>query len=416
VRQRWVALGLAAASLLMLYALLVPRPVPPSTGLSPPLSTENGPEGFAAAWRWLSGSAIPVISFRDRYEHLPAVVGASGNVLLTSAPQRLAVRAHEQAALERWIERGNTLLVLIALDDTPSWAQGGALNLSRLQNLLRIRFEVSPPPKPSAGKGADSRPLSALLAHNSVRLEAIGSHPLLRGVREIRVVSDLPASHWRGKPRDGATLAIARRVDDGNAALWLQPRGQGQIVVCALAAPFDNAHIAQADNAQLLANIIAWSRTPRGAVLFDDGHQGLVSFYDPQAFFADPRLHRSLGWIGLLWLVWVLGAQPLRATQSQWAPLDEAALIDASGRFFSRHVAAAPAARELLENFFNELHRRLRQAEDGTPPWEWLAVQPRVTSVQLERLRRSWQRAAANENVDLARLQNLLVEVRGRFT
>ncbi len=161
-----------------------------------------------------------------------------------------------------------------------------------------------------------------------------------------------------------------------------------------------------------MANIIAWSRAPDGRVLFDDAHQGLVSFYDPHAFFADARLHHSLLWILALWVLWVLGSQPLRVQQQPWMPLDETRLVEAGGRFYSRHVPAAAAARALLENFFNELRRRLHQSEDGTPPWDWLATQPRISPQDLEALQRYHQRASADEKVDLARLQNLLAEVR----
>ena len=404
MKERWIALGLAVASLLMFYALLIPKSTT-ATSNSLPLSTETGPNGLAAAWRWLSAESIPVVSLRERYDHL-APVAASGNVLITSIPGRLAIRADEQAALERWIESGNTLVVLAALDDTPAWSVGHDLNLQTLARLIHITFNT---------QTNTAAPLTDVLANSPVRLEAIGRHALLSGVREIRVVSELPASHWRGQPREDATLAIARRADDNDAAFWLKPLGAGQILVSALAGPFSNAQISQADNARLLANIVAWSRAPTGQVLFDDAHQGLVSFYDPRAFFADPRLHRSIGWILLLWIVWVLGAQTMRAPAPVWSPLDESALIDASGRFFSRHVSAATAARALLENFFNRLHRRLRQTEDGTPMWDWLELQPRVTDEQLRRLQRYWQRAVAGRKVDLMQLQNLLADVRGRI-
>jgi hypothetical protein len=403
MKQRAVALGLAAAALLMFYALVLPKPMPADAGISLPRTTEDGPDGLAAAWRWLAASGIPVVSLRERYDHLKSTP-SGGDVLITTVPGRLSIRADEQAALEDWVEQGNTLVVLAALDDTPAWAARSAQGLASLQRLLQIRFDARDSKAPS---------LAAALGKTEVRLTPVGGHPLLSGVRAIQVVSDLPAAHWRGQPQNSALLALARREDDGKAALWLEPRGAGQIVVSALAAPFSNAQITRADNARLLANLIAWSRRSTGRVLFDDAHQGLVSFYDPHAFFADARLHRSMGWILLLWMVWVLGALPLRVAQPLWAPLDETALIDASGRFFGRHVGPAAAARALLEHFFNELHRRLRQAEDGTPAWEWLALQPRVSAEQLTGLQRCWQCALAEQKVDLTRLQNLLAQVRG---
>ena len=410
MRQRWIALGLVAAALLSFYALVFPKPQSTQPQVSRPLSTETGADGLAGAWRWLEDSHIPVVSLRERYQQLPLLpLPARGNVLLTTLPVRLPVSPEEQLALEHWVARGNTLLILAALDDTPGWTQGYDLDLPTLEEWLHIHFSSQ---HSRDDDGTIRNSLTSLLKPAEIRLEPLGNHPLLQGVRQISVTSELPASHWLGAPSDFATLAVARRRDDGNAALWLQARESGQIVVCALAAPFSNAQITRADNAHLLANIIAWSRTKDGRVLFDDVHQGLVSFYDPHAFYADPRLHRSLGWMLALWLLWVLGSQPLRVQQHSWMPIDETKLIDAGGRFFSRHVPAAAAARALLENFFNELRRRLHQSEDGTPPWEWLAMQPRLTPENLQALQRDWQRASAGEKVDLASLQNLLVELR----
>lgn len=410
MKQRWIALGLAATALLTFYALLFPKPAPHGTQLSRPLTTETGADGLAGAWRWLQDSKIPVVSLRERYTRLAQLpLPPRGNILLVSFPVQLPVQATEQVALKDWIERGNTLVILAALDDTPGWAEGNDVDLLLLEDWVHIQFSTQSPSNHSASLGSTLR---SVLRPLEIHLEPLGSHALLRNVHEISVTSELPASHWVATPQDVATLAIARRQDDGNAALWLQAHASGQIVVCALAAAFSNAQITRADNARLLANIIAWSRDPEGRVLFDDAHQGLVSFYDPHAFFADARLHRSLLWILGLWALWVLGSQPLRLQQQPWAPIDETRLVEAGGRFYSRHVPAAAAARALLENFFNELHRRLHQSEDGTPPWEWLAAQPRIPAGDLEALQSYQQRVSADEKVDLARLQNLLAGVR----
>ena len=92
---------------------------------------------------------------------------------------------------------------------------------------------------------------------------ATRNHALLQRCPPDLGGSELPASHWLAAPKDIATLAIARRRDDGNAGAWLQAHSSGQILVCALAAAFSNAQITRADNARLLANIISWSRAAR---------------------------------------------------------------------------------------------------------------------------------------------------------
>lgn len=411
MKQRATTLLLVIGALVVFYALFFPKPGAPSDSAPPPLSTEGGPDGLAGMRQWLQLAHIPVESLRLRYDQLDRGAAASrGNVLITSLPQRLPMNTAEAAALARWVERGNTLLVLAALEDTPRWAAGaGPQMITELARMTRFEFSVRP------SERAD--PMRALLGSTTLIVQPRGEHPLLAGVHEVQDVSALPAARWSGVPFPGAgALAIAERraaqADQRDPLVWVAPRGAGQEIVCAFAAAFSNAQLAHADNARLLANMIAWSRAPAGRVIFDDAHQGLVSFYDPQAFFADPRLHASLWWILLLWFVWVLGSQTLRSQGGVLRPVDETALIEASARFFSASVPPAQAARRLLTNFFDEIHGRLRQPRDGSPPWEWLAAQSALSPASLAALRDVHARIAAGERVSLWRVQNLLAQIR----
>ncbi len=409
MRQRAATLLLVLGALAVFYALFFPKPASSGNSAPPPLSTESGPDGLAGAWQWLRLERVPVVSLRERYDQLERIAGVgTGNVLIVSLPQRLPMNRGEAEALSRWIERGNTLLVLAALDDTPRWASGaGPRLLADLMGITHFTFTLRP--------SSPAENLRSLAGSTTLLIEPRGSHPLLAGVQRVQDVSELPASHWIGTPSPGTTaLAIAQQQapDVRDAVMWIAPRRAGQEIVCAFAAAFSNAQIDHADNARLLANIIAWSRASAGRVIFDDAHQGLVDFYDPRAFFADPRLHATLWWILGMWFVWVLGSQALRSRQVAWRPVDETALIDASGRFFSVRVSGGEAARGLLKNFFDDIHRRLRQAQDGTPPWEWLAAQAAVTPAALARLRESEATVAAGKRVSLTRLHNLLVRIR----
>jgi hypothetical protein len=193
-------------------------------------------------------------------------------------------------------------------------------------------------------------------------------------------------------------------------------RGRGQVILLSLASPFSNSQIDRDDNAQLLSNIIAWSRAANGRVIFDDAHQADTAFYDARAFFADPRLHRTLWWLLLLWLAFVLGPLPLRSAFSPWKPIDETALIDASGRFYSASVTPLDAAQRLFENFFNRLRRGLNLPESGEPLWEWLASQSRVSRDERSQLQSLYAQVRAGERVKLPTLHNLLIDLQGRLT
>jgi hypothetical protein len=443
VKDRLLTLMLAFGALAASYLFLFPKPAPVDEQASFPLSTDSGIHGYLAAWRWLKQSGTPIAALRNRYDHLTAagfVPSPSGNVMLTTMPFRLATSIKEEAPLNAWIEQGNTLVVMAALDDTPDWALTGGRSMEEaLKRMLKLEVSsirspdrASPPardsaPRADADAAASAAPpptptfrerVKRLVADASAtrtfHLSPIGSHPLLEGVGTIIAYSELPADRWKATPTDAALLlAIAGLEPAGDAAVWLKRQGSGQILVIGVAGGFANRAIGEADNARFLANIIAWSRAQRGTVIFDDAHQGAVSYYDPKAFFADPRLHRTLLWVLVVWFLFVLGAQTFRVRDAQWRPVDVTAFVGASGEFFAGVLSPPAAAERLLANFFNALRRRLGLSEDGEPVWTWLEAQAVVSSAEFAELRRQHAKAVAGQRVDLVRLQNLLSRLQG---
>lgn len=417
MKERLTTLGLALGALTLFYVLFLPQPRPAGGAPALPLSSEAGPSGYQAAWRWLEAERIAVIALHDRYDGLRAgrvAASATGNLLLTTLPHELPVRPLEAADLDAWVERGNTLVVMAALDDTPLWAVGDPKLIERAGRLTRLKFEVIEDEKAEASATTAQSILHGLLQGQESVIEPLGTHPLLEGVHKIRVVSALPASRWRASPMDrSAVLQIGRMAGNGDTAIWLRRQGRGRIITFAVASIFSNQLIGSEDNARLLSNLIGWSVGKGGAVIFDDVHQGAVGYYDAKAFFADPRLHRSLAWIVFLWFVFVLGMQPLRAAVRNWTPIDVTAFIAMSGEFFASTLTPAAAGKRLLENFFNSIRRRLGLSEDGSPAWDWLSAQAGVSLRDLAQLRRLHDRLCTGRRVDLVKLQSLLSQLQG---
>ena len=418
MKERLVTLGLALGALALVYLLFIPKPQ--SAGNAPvmPLSTEPGPNGYQAARRWLETEHIPVFALHERYDSLNySPFKYRGNVLLTTMPHKLPARPDEVTQLDAWVERGNTLIVMAALDDTPLWAMATGSNLVEAAGrLTRLKFEViEPQPSRSQGRSLSTAVNGFLSAQNSA-IEPRGAHPLLQDVHSVRVVSDLPASRWRARPMDrSAVLQIGQVAGNGDPAIWLRRQGKGQVLTFGVASIFSNQLIGEADNARLLSNLIAWSVSNGGAVIFDDAHQGAVSYYDAKAFFADPRLHRSLGWIVLLWFVFVLGVQRLRMRSREWNPVDATAFVAMSGEFFASALPAEAVGARLFANFFNSIRRRLGLQQDGGPVWDWLSAQAGVALGDLAELRRLHGRMETGRRVDLLRLQNLLSRLQGNL-
>jgi hypothetical protein len=447
VKDRLLTLALAVGAFAAFYALLIPKPPPPAERSTRPLSIEVGPNGYLAMQRWLEREQVKTHSLRERYQALAEVSSAvpTGNLLISTTPHVYPIRSNETDGLWSWISAGNTLLVVAGLSDTPEWSMGEGVDsefLAHMKTMTGLSFTQVPPEAPAETKdeaaaeeeseeesddeseedSPDSTRLDAFTAQTRLeepqrsQFSPNGSHPLLDRVQSVLAVSEYPSAQWRASSEDALLLELARERETGVPALWLVPHGNGQIIVSAYGSILTNKVLGEADNARLLANIVRWSLGPQGTVFFDDAHQGLVSFYDPDKFFGDSRLHRSLWWLVALWLVFVLGARRLRPAASTWNPLDVTSFVRATGGFMARVLKPSTAADQLFANFFNELRQRLGLAPDGTPVWQWLEAHATIPTSDLTRMRALHQKATQRGRVNLRELHNLLVRVRAQLT
>jgi hypothetical protein len=407
IRERALVLVLAAGALALFYVLFVPKPQSDSDAVGLPLSTESRPEGYLAVWRWLVEQHIPTLRLRYRYDRLPTLLPKStGNLLLVSMPQRVSARAAELEALEGWVERGNTVLIMAAIVDTPLWTIYSDPEVNdRIERLTGLHVDV---------QRAPIKDIQSLLI-DRLDIHPRGAHALTTGVQQITAVSKLPLRRAQLQGRgDTIPLELAVRSDGGEPTLWLVRRGTGQVVLSAVASPFSNGAVTLAGNARLLANIVSWCRESGGTVVFDDAHQGSTAYYDGKAFFADPRLHRTIGWLLLLWLALVLGALPLRAARRSWQPIKETAYVEASARYFAAVVPPGAAAQRLIEGFLHGLRGGI-DADTAPDLWQQFDSDPRVPPAQQRALHTLYARACSGRRISLVRLQNLLAQLRRNF-
>ena len=426
MRERLVTLALALGALLVFATLFLHGGQLGGRQAALPTTVEPGGNGLAGALGWLKQERIPAVSLRERFDTLAhrRDLPPAGNLLVVSLPVTTPFSLAERRALDDWLRAGNTLLVLAAIDDKPDWARGGVFWVD-LQDLTGLSYEAvrlrsaqaAPPPK-----GGDLLALMSAAAHplaSPERTTLIPNrpHPYLDGVAQAAAWSDypwrvFPWQTWTVKvPRDGFVLSLARQRETGEGVLWTRPSGAGTVIVSGFASLFSNRALELADNARLLANIVAVSLSARGVVLFDDEHQGLGVAYDPARFYRDPRLYQTLGVLFLMWLVWVLGGTRLRLPAHRASAPREAQLVQVTGAFLARVLTPAAAARRLFEH----LERRLAgRPGPGAPVgglWERLESKPRLARADLEQLRAWYARAYHDERVPLRRLHNLIVRI-----
>ncbi len=425
-----MTLALACGALFLFYALIFPKPTSNGREVTQPLSTERGPNGYFALRRWLEAEPIRVVSFRERYDKLTLATDRqpTGNLLITTVPHRLTARPIELDRLRAWLARGNTILVMAGLADTPEWALDGKHGFSVLPQLTELSgIEFYPAHSVDDKKNDDKKILKntrqqvvnamqRLLQPQARDFSPTGNHPLMAGVNSVGAISEFPAGDWQARPKHVSAVVELAHLNNADApAFWLASYGNGQVLVSAFASPFVNKLIGTHDNARLLSNIVAWSVGPNGSVLLDDAHQGAVAFYDPQAFFGDARLHRALGWMLLLWLVFVLGPSRIRPTVSAWNPIDIVSFVRATGGFMARILKPTEAGRRELSLFFNRIRHRIGLAGNGAPLWDWLESQGSIAAADLAQLRIYHDHVVGGDRIDFVRLHNLLGRIEGSF-
>jgi hypothetical protein len=409
-----------------------------------PTTEDRRGNGYHAAMAWLDEEHIRTVSMRDRFDKLIDKPGVppSGNLLVVTLPAATGFRTEEFRPLDLWIRAGNTLLVLAALSDNPDWAFAlGGLASNDLNLLTGLDFEtvksrehrLQQPARPA--KRGTAAPAAAANGRGNTDAADVGSriaaaarafaqpqrgalvpnrpHAYLEGVREAVALSDYPWQAWTVKvPYDGFVLSLAHQRETDEDVLWTRPLGNGRVIVSGFGSLFTNRALGLADNGRVLANIVGATVEPKGAVIFDDVHQGLGGSYDPEEFYRDRRLYVTVGILAALWLSWVLGSTKLRMPPTRAPAPREAELVRATGGFLARVLRPAAGARRLFEHFFRRVSDRapLRREGDG-PPWEFLERHPRIARADIGQLKDWYADACASRRVPLTRLHNLIVRI-----
>ncbi len=423
MRERLVT-ALAALATLAVVAMLLAPGRDPAEEASRPLSSDRGNAGLWALQEWARSAGVPVERLGLRYDALldARPWPARGNLLVVVLPQRVPARARELDALYEWLHRGNHALLLAADGDRGPWA--ALADPQSTQDVLAgLGFELLPVRSAKRDPHSRGDEVSSLLRGGGSPLDAApltlsppAPHPLLQGVRAVEIAHvpffDDGSSVAAG---DDAQVLISLLVDGvhGLPALWEARLGDGRVWISRYGSLFSNQHLGKADNAPLAGNLLAAALATGGWLIFDDMHQGGSVLYDPDAFFADPRLWISLAFAAGLWLLWVAGrAQrltPLRAEVQPPRAGDSARVL---GGLLARRVTREGAAGALLEHFVADLRARYRLPPSEKPDWDVLERMYAGPRRDLDRLRRLVERLDAGRRVDVGTFARLLRHLR----
>ncbi len=447
MRDRLISLLSAAATLLLVIILLTPA-TPPQIPPSLPSSLDRGRQGLAGLKAWLDHNQIANQGLQAYYDRLldDADLPARGNLLISSAPALVPAREQELYSLLNWLAQGNSILLLSAWSDEPPWTQLANRDTDEdILDRLGFAFEDDDAedtedatdatdatdandtaPAADATAAPDQASPSDLLRQISKQLAAHEAQQILltpvallsSAVRQVSA-REVPAAVGKvvlqGVDTQRSLLVVLRDARQ-QPALWLTRIGNGQLWASRFADLFGNITLGEQDNAALLAEIISHSLGEGGKVIFDDMHFGVSALYDPRAFFADSRLHRTLGFILAFWLLYVAGRS------NRFAPLHAAArtppqpdFARAVGGFFARTLSPQAAAAALFRHFFNDLREHYKLPRNGEPVWELLQHHPRIEDRTLNWLQRQYGGLSGNQRCNLPKLRNTLLTLRNRI-
>ena len=418
MKERLVTLLGALAAVYLVFVLLVGPREPDTAPESMPTTADRGSLGLQGLQSWIESSGIRVRSLRSRYDRLPAIAGLPerGNLMILTLPQILPARQLEIDALRDWIERGNAVLVLdgsievlaqpqLRLPQPPGMAVALGFNLEFADVQTDLADNSGDVEPAKLERGNDGRPRPRGLIPR-------GRHPVLKGVQEVRVRTNLlrPLA-LESKEKFRTSLVLLEDPLTRSPAIWRVRIGEGTGWISGYADLFGNAALGAGDNARLLANIVAGSLDAEGWVIFDDMHQGLTEVYDPSAFFGDARLHATLWFIVGFWLIYIVGRSNRIAPLVRRPELPRAVdFVRAVGGLFARRLAGREVALGLLRHFFAEV--RGAGASADVIDWELLTRYPRVPRNRIDELKAMHAGLAKGRTPDLVRLNNLINSIR----
>jgi hypothetical protein len=408
MRDALITLAGALLSLIVLVSLM--SPAQDRLLLSRPTTEDRGNHGLAAAYRWLAGNNISTHSLRRPFSRIEqAALPGSGNLLIVSLPALRQVLESEWVALNSWIGSGNSVLVLSAMYHLPQWNH--SVELTRRQAIMDSIAKLTADEFSLQNDDIDLPETIFVLSdlRDSVRafkpapytLYPTTRHPLFEGVGELQSWHTPGLYRYHGQSAetksvywtlDSDSSRLALRLMHGESpqqtGMWLLPVGEGWIYFSAFSDLLSNSVLKQHDNARWFSNLLAHALAEGGYVIFDDYHFGLSDLYDPKAFFVDQRLHNSLVFVGVFWLIYALGRSPrlapVRRPVSEPASID---FVDAMAGFFARRIQSQTIAKYLAERLLERISEHTRL--EGDSLWRWLDDHPYVAEQDIKRLQRA---------------------------
>lgn len=379
--------------------------------LSVPTTEDKGADGYAALFRWLNASGVPVTSWRRTWVDLAdsADLAPSGNILFTTVGHLRNPDEEAIDAIRDWVDAGNTLLIAATLNDTPPWlATRSNSPVSAIESIAGITVESM------TDEDGEAIEVDANPRGEPLNIAPVADHPLMTGIVSLQHVTVESTEFWRPVTQDTDLVLMKAAIDQrtGAAVIWERLMGSGSIIVIGSGTLLSNRMLGVSDNAKVVTNLIAYRLSSDGTWIFDDRHQGLVSTYDAESFLTDSRFGYTLLFIFAGWFTYMLGStNRLMPPRERPVAPHQIDFVRATGGLMARKLKPADVADQLLEQWAKELNLA---GEDPSHAqlWTRLKATPTLDASHLDALQLAHNRIRKGKEKSLVRFFNLLYHAR----
>jgi hypothetical protein len=289
----------------------------------PPSTYNPASAGYKALYLWLESIGAPAKRWESPFTELPR----EAEVLLMLSP-RLGPEPGELEALEAWVRRGGTLILV-------SWPLNAFAKEFGFETKMSFQDQKEEGQPPSFQPG-----------------------PYIRGRRTI--MSKLHPGIDSTRPE-----AIVHARDAMGNLIMAVEEGKGRVIMVADPSLFSNVHLREVDHARLALDLLL-THLGKGLLLIDEYHQGYgrVTSVAAYVFQSEALVPLLQVLILVFFLLAVAGrrfgpARPL-ARETERSSME---YVRAMARLFQR-VRARRLALESLLRWFDEETRRLLLDKD----------------------------------------------------
>lgn len=365
---------------------------------SQPTSDDKGQHGLHKLKDWIGKAGYTSTSLTTGYQTLQQ--NTNQHILFVTLPAALPASQQELEYLQTWVATGNTVVLMLALDDKPHWHN--QQNRFTIENYLTsFRLSLVQLDKPQTTDKQDIQ--------QGVLITQLPSR-LTEQVKRVESHSNQQSHTWQlmGNESVNSALILLRDQTSLSPVAWLSVYGKGRLFIFTHSNLFSNGQIAKADNLALMKNILHFSVPGKAIIYFDDVHHIITPARNSTATLMHPLLLLAAGM-----LVYSLLSVLLRRVEHHKAKLPVA--LQKFVRDISIHDARtlsdSEVALKYTAHFFDAKRAGYGLAMNGQPVWDILKSKNKnirlVTGVE-----RTYQRALAGKRFNLHKFIDRLEKLR----